>query len=409
MNEAVPQSEKTIERVRQLVAAAPVLRTALPPVSEEFEGEAFPRWVRTLKAWQPRTLDLNAPPREVVHAVHQIIRPAKVGALVAAGGTGKTTVLIWLAVAHATGRKFLGQAVQTGTFVLLSNDDPQEDLDAALENVVRTMKLSAAELAQVEARVRLHSLQGEKGMRVFTASAGGSVTGTDLQDLLVEAVRGIPDLIGLALDTLRQFSGGSSNDEQVIKLTIAGATEFAMRTGAYVVLPHHTGKQNYRDGVADMYCGSGSAAIADNCRFVLLLQTATWPDIENKVQRTGQESGEPFVLTSTRGSLLMRPAPPIFFYRREFFLDRIAGAVLTRDQQADEADRKVLRAIRRGAQTKNAIVGVVGGRKSAAIDRVDDLEARRLIENRRSHSGARIKAAYVVTALGGQHLEAHDE
>lgn len=105
--------------------------------------------------------------------------------------------------------------------------------------------------------------------------------------LILQAVAGISDLVGIALDTLRQFSGGSSNDEQVIKLTIAGATEVALRTGAYVVLPHHTGKQNYRDGVADMYCGSGSAAIADNCRFVLLLQTTTWGDIESKVRRVG--------------------------------------------------------------------------------------------------------------------------
>jgi RecA-family ATPase len=374
------------------------------PITGEVPDEmpATPAWVKAMQAWVPNQKwrqDL-----QVKHAVQGLIRAGKVGALVAAGGTGKTTMLLMLAICHATQRKFLGLEVTHGTFVLISADDPQEDLEMALKLVVEAMKLTEDEINKVASKVRLHSLQGEPGTKTFTTSATGTVVSTGLEALVTQAVGEIPDLVGIAIDTLRQFSGGNSNDEQVIKLTIAGATEIARQTGAYVILPHHTGKQNFRDGVADMYCGSGSAAIADNCRFVLLLQTTTWSDIESKVQRTGQERGDPLVLLSTRGSLLMKSAEPIFLHRDGYYIERVAGAVLSKDQQADERDRDVLRAVRHGAQTKTTIARAVKSKKSAALARVDDLELRGLLANS-SPSGSHNHPRYTLTQAGVRFLE----
>lgn len=374
-----------------------------PPASAEPEPP-FPssEWVYRVQTWQP-PIDLTTRAVSVQYAVEGWIQEAKVGAFVAAGGTGKTTLLLHLAVCHATGRPFFGCKVKQGTFVLLSPDDSQEDLEGALAHVVRAMKLTSAETALVLRKVRLHSLQGESGLKTFTSAIRGDMLATGLEELILEALAGIlPDLVGIALDTLRQFCGGSSNDEQVVKLTIAGATELALRSGAYVILPHHTGKQNYRDGVADMYCGSGSAAIADNCRFVLLLQTTTWADIESKVRRTGQERGDPLVLTSTRGSLLVRPPEPMFLHRDGYYFGRVAGAVLSKSQQVDEKDRAVLRAVRQGSQTKNAIAAVIRGNRKAALDRVGELEGRGLLQ-RGSESGS---AKFVLTGSGARFLEA---
>lgn len=344
----------------------------VPPMSMHAEA---PEWVEAVRHWAP-VYDLATLMVDVRWAVHGLIQAGKVGALVAAGGTGKTTLLLILFICIAIGRLFFGCKVSEGTTVLLTNDDTQEDVEAALALVCRAMKLTDTEMLLVSIRVRIVSLQGLEGLKTFTTTAGGTTMATGLDALLVQAVEGIADLVGIALDTLRQFSGGNSNDEQVIKLTIGAATDVAVRTGAFVILPHHTGKQNYRDGIADMYCGSGSAAIADNCRFVLLLQTAKWVDIEDKVQRTGNETGDPLVLTSTRGSLLVRAPDPIYLHRDGFFIGCIAGAVRTWDQMADEKDRAILRAVRQGAQTKNAIYAVVRGKKTATLERIDALEGR---------------------------------
>lgn len=380
------------QRRRMAIAAAPLTTTAA------VVGD----WLDKALNWTP-LVDLHERVVVPAYAVEQLILKGKVGALVAGGGTGKTTLKLHLAVCIATGRRFFDLAVARGTFVLFSSDDPQEDLEGALALVCRAMKLSEAEMMAVGLKVRVISLQGEAGIKTFASTAAGHVVATDLPQQIVDAVSQIPDLVGIGLDTLRQFSGGSSNDEQVVKLTISGATDIAQRTGAFVMISHHTGKTNYRDGIADMYAGSGSAAIADNCRFVLVLQTSTWADIEAKVRRTGQERGGPLVLTSARGSLLMKAPAPIFLHRDGFHIGRVAGAVLTRDQQLDERDREVLRAVRGGCETKNAIAARVKGKRGSVLQHIDDLESRGHIMNG-SQGGSR---KYVITDSGKLLLEQH--
>lgn len=380
-------------KIRELAArrtAVSRLKNLSIPLSEIIVGvvqlaedvtphTAITEWVPAVRAEPAYDLKQMVTDVRICWVVEWLIQAAKVGALVAAGGTGKTTLLLHLCVCIATSRQFMGSKVKQGSTVLLTNDDPQEDMVAALALVCQAMFLTDDEYALVKAKVRVVSLQGLGGIKTFTMPMGGFTASTRLTEALLQAVEGIDDLVLIALDTLRQFSGGSSNDEQVIKLTIAGCTEFAVKTGASVILPHHTGKQNYRDEITDMYAGSGSAAIADNCRFVLLLQTAKWSEIEMQVERTGREQGEPLVLRSTRGSLLVKAPEPIFLHRDGFTLGAIAGRSLTRGQQLDKRDREILAAVRGGAQSKNAINGLVTGKKADINNAVTDLLCRDLL------------------------------
>lgn len=372
-------SRRTIQKMA-LDGQCPVSEIAKFAVkSVAASGSALTEWVPAVSAEPAYDLKKLAQDVQVRWVVENLVQAGKVGALVAAGGTGKTTLLLHLFICIATGRQFLGNNVKQGSTVLLTNDDPQEDMVDALALVCRAMSLSDAEYAMVEHKVRVVSLQGLGGIKTFSTAIGGAATATGLVEALLQAVEDINDIVMVALDTLRQFSGGNSNDEQVIKLTIAGCTDFAVKTGASVILPHHTGKQNYRDEVSDMYAGSGSAAIADNCRFVLLLQTAKWADIAQQVQRTGQEDGDPLVLRSTRGSLLVKAPEPIFLYRRGFYIGVVAGKSMTRDQQLDKRDREILAAVRDGAQSKNAVAFAVKGKKLALNNSVDDLLQRQLL------------------------------
>jgi hypothetical protein len=355
----------------------------------------LPPWAARVAGWTPP--DLNNVDTHVSFAVDGLIAAGKVGALVAAGGSGKTTLLLTLGACIALGRPFMGMAVKQGSFVLLSNDDSQQDLHAALAMVVHAMLLSPEEVAQVASKVRIISLHGLDAP-AFARVDGSKVVPSDMASTLAGTLATIPDLVGVAIDTLRQFAGGTANDEEVVKITIGGGQQIATRTGAFVVVAHHTGKQNYREGITDQYAGSGSAAIADNSRFVLLLQTTNWADIEQQVQRTGQELGDPLVLRSTRGSLLVQPPPPIFLVRNGHSITRIAGQALTLAQQLDRRDVAILEAVREGCGTKNAVYARVGGKKAAVLQAVDNLLER-------GHLIVGGSRELVVSGNGAKHLE----
>ena len=120
---------------------------------------AVPEWVSNLHSWTPPT-DLMTREATIEWAITGLIQAGKVGALVAAGGTGKTTMLMILGICVSLGRPFLGCPVKMGSFLLLSADDPQCDLNVALTRVVRAMGLTPAEAQTVAAKLRLVSLQG---------------------------------------------------------------------------------------------------------------------------------------------------------------------------------------------------------------------------------------------------------
>jgi hypothetical protein len=364
---------------------------------------ALPDWVTKIHTWTPPT-DLEVRQVKVAYLVDGLLQLGKAGVLVAGGGTGKTTLLIQLLICIATGRKFLGRIVRYGTGVLFSSDDSQADLDAALALVVQAQvpPLSPAELALVKVKARIHSLQDDKGIKTFSVTENGSPRPTDLPYYVNHALSGIDDLVFVGIDTVRQFSGGNSNDETVMGIAIAGATAIANETGATVAFSHHTGKANYRDGVEDMYVGSGSAAIADNSRFVLLLQKTAWPDVNAKVRRSGQESGDPLVLHSTRGSLLVRPPPPTFLFRDGYRFGLISGETLTKDQAQDNLDREIIRAVADGRQSGTAIRAAVGCAKDKALVLVANLERRGHIRNTRTAA----RPHYVVSESGRRFLEA---
>lgn len=125
--------------------------------------------------------------------------------------------------------------------------------------VAKAMGLTSAERQTVALKVRIHSFQ-DTGCPTFSAVRNGQVVESGEDEALIHALAGIRDLVGVAFDTVRQFCGGNSNDEQVMKITVAAATKIATRTGAFVVLAHHTGKQNFRGKVIDMYVSVSTVA-----------------------------------------------------------------------------------------------------------------------------------------------------
>jgi RecA-family ATPase len=232
-------------------------------------------WESRLTGWKPKATVaefLKTP--NVLFFVLWWIQHGHAGQLVAEGGTGKTTILLYLLIAAAAEMEWLGLRIERyGTCVLLSLDDSQDDLDSVLAEIVLAMGLTSRQVDLVRRRVRLISLRGCD----VSFTRGGQRT--DVPNRIANALSGVPDLVCVALDTQRQFSGGDSNEDRVAMIAAQSVSAIAERLKVTCILTHHVGKGQSRSGVDDMYIGLGSTATPDTLRFVLRLERVSWDEM----------------------------------------------------------------------------------------------------------------------------------
>ena len=374
-------------------ARADVTATIVAPLLKKYRDgqmttthshEQSAEWVQALKYYQPPLKAWREPP-PIRWAVDGLIRAATVGGLVAPGATGKTTLLITLGICHALGRPFMGRKVQQGGFLLLSLDDAQEDLDAAVGLVLRAMELSEEDIKKVGEYLRVISLQGWNGPRTFNVPGTPGQLDVQMVQALCDACNAVPQLVGVCVDTLRQFSGGPTNDEQTIMAVSSSCAMIAVRTGAYFVIPHHTGKAQAREDAGDMYAGSGSAAIADNARFLLVLSEVTERAELSRFDAQVQQDKNDGIctvlrLSSRRGSIRHKAEGDLFIVRNGYLME------VTAPHQQNNINRAlpILNAIRdltaSGELTsKNAVHEQLGGRRKLVLEKIDELVSTGLV------------------------------
>lgn len=346
-------------------------------VAEQMRGEVD-SWMDAVRNYTA-PIDCWRSPPPIRWAVEGLIRQGNVGALIAPGATGKTTLLITLGICHALGVPFLGHAVKQGGFLLLSLDDSQEDLDAAVGMVIAAMALDDEQTAEVAAFLRVISLQGKAGPRSFSQPGAPGVRHDAMESALLQACEAVPALVGVCLDTLRQFAGGSTIEDVVIMQASSICAAVAGSTGAYVINPHHTGKAQAREDTGDMYIASGSAAIADNARFVLVLSQVTQRNelarLDAQVQQD-QNAGICTVLRlqSRRGSIRHQPKGDVLIARRGYLMELASYAGTGTTARTVEILQAVGILVDSGkTPSKNAIHRLLKGKKERLLAEIDEL------------------------------------
>jgi hypothetical protein len=362
-------------------------------------------WVQALKDFRPpRQTWHDTPP--VRWAVEGLIRAGTVGVLVAPGATGKTTLMITLGICHALGTPFMGHQVQQGGFLLLSLDDGQDDLDAAVGLVMKAMQLQEQDVEQVARYLRVLSLQGRDGPRTFNLPGTPGQLDPRMMQAFREACTAVPKLVGVCVDTLRQFAGGPTNDEQTIMVVSSACANLAQESGAYFMIPHHTGKQQARDDAGDMYAGSGSAAIADNARFLFVLSEVkkrTELSVLDPQVQQDQNSGDCKILrlSSRRGSIRHKAKPDLLIVRRGFLMH---PAVVVRPDCSNRL-LQILTVIHDlsvsgTAVSKNKVYEQLKGNKQRTLAEIDDLIYRDLVAVDASNGAGNSPKLVGLTASG---------
>jgi RecA-family ATPase len=191
--------------------------------------------------------------------------------LIAAGGIGKTTMLVHEAIQGALGRPIWRRSVEAPfTTVIITKEDSREILIARLKCMMDQMALTAAQRETVFAHVWAVDLAGEN---FKLAEFSGRILVphfANLDKLVLRCKPLKPDRI--IFDPLMSFSAGEGfvNDAEQ---AIVEASRYLMRSfpGCAVDIVHHTGKGNARAGTTDQYSGRNGSALPDGSRMVAVL------------------------------------------------------------------------------------------------------------------------------------------
>ncbi len=177
------------------------------------------------------------------------------------GGTGKSLLALQLLVSAATGRRFLGYAVQRVKALGIFCEDDPDELHRRLARIVEKMGIDFADLEGLSLVSRVGN---ENLMMTFRADSQGEVTP------FYEQVATHAKTIGaqlIVIDTAADVFGGNENVRPMVRQFISSLTRLARHVDGAVVLLAHPSQFGKTTGGGD----GGSTAWSNSVRSRLYL------------------------------------------------------------------------------------------------------------------------------------------
>jgi hypothetical protein len=226
-----------------------------------------------------RFLNCDPPPREWL--LVDCLPLGKVGLLVAPGGTGKSQLALQLAVAVATGGMLADwwQVGAKGRVLALFAEEDEEELHRRVSAILRGMAFTSEQHADLRKNLFIRSMTASDNL-MTKAEAWGSVTRTPFAERLCATVKDLPDLKLIVIDPVSRFRGGNENDAEDATRFVEAAELIAKKTGATVLLLHHTNKASTQAGEQHQGAARGSSALTDGVRFQMNLAALTEPQAD---------------------------------------------------------------------------------------------------------------------------------
>jgi len=278
--------------------AAELEENAPPPdpfaASWKWLGELGADWLDTAPAprrWLLERVETAAErgkrsdPHDVPDRVG-VLPLGKVGMLAAAGGVGKTMALVQLALAVATGRRWLGTFAtpNPGPVLLALAEEDEEEVRRRVWNAAAAMQLSDDEKRKALARIVALPLAGTPVALV--SGEAGAIEETDALRALrarLEALDkdGKPKVEWrlVVLDPLSRWAGADTEKDNAAATRFVEAVEtLALHApgSPTVLLAHHTAKVTRGEGAAnDATAARGATGLVDGVRWVANLDNAS--------------------------------------------------------------------------------------------------------------------------------------
>ncbi|OOZ34958.1 AAA family ATPase [Solemya velesiana gill symbiont] len=194
---------------------------------------------------------------------------ADVAQLIAPGGTGKTTIILYELIRIALGRDVWGcKVVNPGWSLIVTAEDQREQLLARMREILGAMNLIPDERQKAVSSIRIWDVTGEHCKLVFVAD--GMVQLTNLADRIIEAHKDNPPAV-IVFDPLVSFGASEQRVNDNEQALVTAARRIVRALDCCVRYVHHTGKGNAREKALDQYAGRSGSAMADGTRMTFVL------------------------------------------------------------------------------------------------------------------------------------------
>ena len=192
-----------------------------------------------------------------------------VAALVAPGGTGKTTTQLYEANHIVLQKDLYGNKVITPGWVLfITSEDGREILIARLREVSRGMGLTPVEIDVVRRKIAFWDVS-ERMLKLIHLDNNNVVLAPVVREI-VTAYQDDPPVL-VVFDPAVSFGIGEDRVNTNEQGLIMAARAIRNGLGCAVRIVHHTGKAVAREKISDQYAGRGGSALADGARMVVVM------------------------------------------------------------------------------------------------------------------------------------------
>jgi RecA-family ATPase len=158
------------------------------------------------------------------------------------GGTGKTTLALELSVAAITGTEWLGRKATHSNILYISAEDPADEIHFRLEQIVKRLKLTEADLA----RFKLIDLAG-KSATIAAFDRNGEIRlrplFTEIENAAREHKAGC-----IIFDAIADFFGGNENERREVRAFVGALRGLAMRLKTAVLFLAHPSVDGIKSG-----------------------------------------------------------------------------------------------------------------------------------------------------------------
>jgi RecA-family ATPase len=206
----------------------------------------------------------------------------KAAMLLAAGGVGKTMILVQLALAVATGRKFLDHfgTPNPGHVLIVCAEEDAEELRRRLYNAAQAMKLTDEQASLAAKRIVIVPLSGISAALLENDGRNNAAETAMLRSIRRRLNSAPHEWRLVILDPLSRFAGCDTEKDNAAATQFVTVVESFTKTkgGPTVLLAHHTNKASRSAELkASASDSRGASALTDGVRWVANL----YPELNN--------------------------------------------------------------------------------------------------------------------------------